>query len=128
MATKQVDRLGFDRIEIANVRRCFSANATNYKKLDKLYEKIRAIGESVKEVQAQIDAWEAPVKTLTEQKLGKVLSSRDILLAHTEWDKFVEIHPEYAEKAAEPTAEGALVEEAPAQEETPSEPVEEEPF
>ena len=76
MATKQVDKLGFDRIEIANVRRCFQANASNYKKLDSLYAKIRSLGEDVKSLQDIIDAWEAPVKALSEKKLGKVLSSK----------------------------------------------------
>ena len=33
---KQVDVLGFDRMEIANVRRCYAANKVNYTKLNKL--------------------------------------------------------------------------------------------
>ena len=37
---KQVDVLGFDRMEIANVRRCYAANKVNYTKLNKLYKKL----------------------------------------------------------------------------------------
>lgn len=105
MATKQVDRLGFDRIEIANVRRCYQANASNYAKLEKLYAKVRALGDDIKQLQDIIDSWEAPVQKLTESKLGKALSSKEVLLAHNEWDKFVELHPEYATSQPEATIE-----------------------
>lgn len=104
-ATKQVDALGFDRMEIANVRRCYAANKTNYAKLNKLYEKVAAISKDVETLKAQINAWDGPVLQMSKEKLGVELSSEEILLAHTDFEKFCEVHPEFKKEAPEATAE-----------------------
>lgn len=102
---KQVDVLGFDRMEIANVRRSYGANKVNYSKLNKLYEKAGALKTQIDTLLEQIKVWDAPARNLAKDKLGVELSSEEILLAHTEPEKFFELHPEL--KREEPVAEDA---------------------
>lgn len=102
---KQVDALGFDRMEIANVRRSYGANKVNYSKLNKLYEKAAALKGQIDSLTEQIKVWDAPARALALEKVGVELSSEEILLAHTEPEKFFEIHPEL--KPEEPLAEAA---------------------
>lgn len=91
---KQVDVLGFDRMEIANVRRSYGANKVNYSKLNKLYEKAGALKLAIDTLLEQIKVWDAPARALALEKVGVELSSEEILLAHTEPEKFFEVHPE----------------------------------
>ena len=91
---KQVDVLGFDRMEIANVRRAYGANKVNYSKLNKLYEKAAALKAQIDLLNDQIKIWDAPVRALALEKVGAELSSEEILLAHTDAEKFFEVHPE----------------------------------
>lgn len=102
---KQVDVLGFDRMEIANVRRAYGANKVNYSKLNKLYEKAAALKTQIDSLLEAIKTWDAPARNLAKEKLGVELSSEEILLAHIEPEKFFEIHPEL--KPEEPVAEAA---------------------
>ena len=97
---KQVDVLGFDRMEIANVRRAYGANKVNYGKLNKLYEKATALKGQIDSLLEQIKVWDAPARALALEKVGVELSSEEILLAHTEPEKFFEIHPELKREAA----------------------------
>lgn len=91
---KQVDALGFDRMEIANVRRAYGANKVNYTKLNKLYEKAKALKEQIDAVNEAIKVWDAPARKLAVEKVGVELSSEEILIAHTEPEKFFQLHPE----------------------------------
>ena len=102
---KQVDVLGFDRMEIANVRRSYGANKVNYSKLNKLYEKAAALKGQIDSLTEQIKVWDAPARALALEKVGVELSSEEILLAHTEPEKFFEIYQEI--KREEPIAEAA---------------------
>lgn len=102
---KQVDVLGFSRMEIANVRRAYGANKLNYTKLNKLYEKAANLKAEIDAVQDQIKQWDAPVRALSQEKVGVELSSEEILLAHTEPERFFLLHPEL--KPEEPLAEAA---------------------
>lgn len=118
---KQVDALGFDRMEIANVRRSYGANKVNYSKLNKLYEKAAELKTKIDGLLEQIKVWDAPARALALEKVGVELSSEEILLAHTEPEKFFETHPELrpaesAQEATEETAheEGGEGQEAPA--------------
>lgn len=97
---KQVDVLGFDRMEIANVRRSYGANKVNYSKLNKLYEKATALKGQIDSLLEQIKVWDAPARALALEKVGVELSSEEILLAHTEPEKFFEVHPELRRAAA----------------------------
>ena len=108
---KQVDVLGFDRMEIANVRRAYGANKVNYSKLNKLYEKATELKTKIDATKEAIKVWDAPARALAMEKVGVELSSEEILLAHTEPEKFFEVHPELrretvVEETQETTDEG----------------------
>lgn len=103
---KQVDVLGFDRMEIANVRRSYAANKGNYTKLNKLYEKAAALKASIDAIKEAIKAWDAPARALALSKVGIELTSEEILLAHTEPEKFFELYPNLRPESSVP-AEGA---------------------
>ena len=66
----------------------------NYSKLNKLYEKAAALKAQIDSLLEQIKVWDAPARALALEKVGVELSSEEILLAHTEPEKFFEIHPE----------------------------------
>ena len=119
---KQVDVLGFDRMEIANVRRAYGANKVNYSKLAKLYEKAAVLKQSIDSLNEQIKVWDAPARALALEKVGVELTSEEILLAHTEPEKFFEIHPELLRPAAsaEEAPEAPEAVEEPAHEESPA--------
>lgn len=91
---KQVDVLGFDRMEIANVRRSYAANKVNYSKLNKLYEKATELKTKIDAIKEAIKVWDAPARALALEKVGVELSSEEILLAHTNPEKFFQLHPE----------------------------------
>lgn len=91
---KQVDVLGFDRMEIANVRRAYGANKVNYSKLNKLYEKATELKTKIDAIKEAIKVWDAPARALAVEKVGVELSSEEILLAHTDPEKFFQLHPE----------------------------------
>lgn len=115
---KQVDALGFDRMEIANVRRAYGANKVNYSKLNKLYEKAAELKTKIDGLLEAIRVWDAPARALAVEKVGVELSSEEILLAHEDINKFYEIHPEMkpAEETGTAEAEQAPVAEPEAQE------------
>ena len=127
--TKQVDKLGFDRMEIANIKRCFQANSLHYKKIDKLMAKVRELGAAIEAEEKLTESWEAPVKTLTEQKLGFVMSSRDVLAAHADFNAFIESNPKVKQELEEhgfvfnttEEAETSVQPEVESSEETPEE-------
>ena len=91
---KQVDVLGFDRMEIANVRRAYGANKVNYSKLNKLYEKATELKTKIDAIKEAIKVWDAPARALALEKVGVELSSEEILIAHTDPEKFFHLHPE----------------------------------
>ena len=107
---KQVDALGFDRMEIANVRRCYMANKVNYKKLDKLYQEATQLKAKIDSLTKIIETWDAPARQLAKDKLGVELSSEDIMLAHDDIQKFYELHPEMLPNEEQPEAEGETAE------------------
>lgn len=113
---KQVDVLGFDRMEIANVRRAYGANKVNYSKLNKLYEKATELKTKIDALKEAIKVWDAPARALAVEKVGVELSSEEILLAHTEPEKFFQIHPELRRETVveEVQEEDMTLHEAPA--------------
>lgn len=118
---KQVDVLGFDRMEIANVRRAYGANKVNYSKLNKLYEKATELKPKIDALKEAIKVWDAPARALAMEKVGVELSSEEILLAHTEPEKFFQIHPELRRETVveEVQEEDVTLHEAPAIDDEP---------
>ena len=126
---KKVDALGFDRFQIASVRRAFQSNALTYKKMDGIAAKIKELGAQYDALEAQTQAWEAPAKQISKEVLGIELNSRQILAAHENPEAFFAEHPELkpaAEQQEETPADGgdnaAPAEEAPAEEAAPETP------
>lgn len=127
--TKNVDALGFDKWQIADVRRAYQSNKSIYTKMNKIAEKIEALGKDYNDLKAQTEAWEGPVKIITQKVLGMDLTSQEVLAYHKEPKLFVERYSEHPmvaeilERLAEPIPEDAPVEESPAEEavfETPA--------
>ena len=118
---KQVDVLGFDHMEIANVRRAYGANKVNYSKLNKLYEKATELKTKIDALKEAIKVWDAPARALALEKVGVELSSEEILLAHTNPEKFFQLHPELRRETVveEVQDEDATLHEAPVSEEGP---------
>ena len=112
--TKNVDALGFDKWQIADVRRAFASNKPTYTKLNKIAEKMNALGEEYKSLMNQLEAWEGPVKIITQKVLGIDLTSQEVLAYHADPKLFAKNYPEH------PLSASLLAEETPA-EETPVE-------
>lgn len=91
---KKVDALGFDRFQIASVRRAFQSNALTYKKMDGIAAKIKELGAKYDALEAETQAWEAPAKQISKEVLGIELNSRQILAAHENPEAFFAEHPE----------------------------------
>ena len=94
-STKKVDALGFDKWQIADIRRANSSNRTVYNKLNKLAEKIHKLGAEYKELEQQLAAWEGPVKIITQKVLGLELNSQEVLAFHVNPYLFMERFPEH---------------------------------
>lgn len=129
---KKVDALGFDRFQIASVRRAFQSNALTYKKMDGIAAKIKELGAQYDALEAQTQAWEAPAKQISKEVLGIELNSRQILAAHENPEAFFAEHPELKPAAEQPedVNEGGPageVKEAPAEEAAPEAPAAETP-
>ena len=123
---KQVDVLGFDRMEIANVRRAYGANKVNYSKLNKLYEKATELKTKIDATKEAIKVWDAPARALAMEKVGIELSSEEILLAHTDPERFFQLHPELKRESEDTVAQteeryedDTTLHEAPVSEEGP---------
>lgn len=111
--------LNLGRFELRQVKNAYNSNNTNYKKLAKLYEKVRALGAEIDVIKSMIDSWEAPIKHLSQSKFGVELTSQEILLSYSDPEKFLAEHPEFntATADAEPEeSEEQETEEKPAQE------------
>lgn len=122
--TKSVDALGFDRFQIAAIRRAYDSNKRLYKQMDTLTERIKALAAQYANLEEQAKTWEAPARTISMQVLGVELSPREILAAHADPQAFFEQHPELA------TQEPVVTDEPEGQETPSSEPEvpEEDPF
>lgn len=94
--TRKVDALGFDKFEIANIRRCAAANKANYKKIDSIKEKILQYGKMLDSAEALAETWDAPAKQMSKEKLGVELTAREIMFFHDNPEKLYEVYPQAA--------------------------------
>ena len=99
---KKVDALGFDKFELANVKRCAAANKSNYKKIDALKERILALGKLLRDAEALAETWDAPAKQMSMSKLGIELTAREIVYYHNNPEQ---LHIDFPELAAVPEAQ-----------------------
>lgn len=93
--TKNVDALGFDKWQIADVRRAYASNKAIYTKMNKLAEKITALVAEYDAKKAELEAWEGPVKLITQKVLGMDLTSQEVLAYHKEPHLFAEKYPDH---------------------------------
>lgn len=109
--TKNVDALGFDKWQIADVRRAYASNKTTYTKMNRLAEKINKLAEEYNLQKAQLEAWEGPVKIITQKVLGMELTSQEVLAYHKEPKLFADRFPEHPATPAilEAIASGEIV-------------------
>ena len=132
ITTKKVDALGFDKWQIADIKRAYRSNSMSYTKMERLKAKIDALIAQFKEEEAKTEAWEGPVKVITNNVLGMELTSLEVLRYHEHPEEFYAKYPEHplsiaaasgapvgdATPAETPAAPEALAEEA----EQPTEP------
>lgn len=112
---KKVDALGFDKFELANIKRCAAANKSNYKKIDAIKEKILKLGKDLEAAEALADTWDAPAKQMSKDKLGVELSAREIVYYHNNPEQLYADFPELAASEPENAPEAAPEEDVPEQ-------------
>ena len=134
--TKSVDALGFDKWQIADIRRAYQSNKPTYVKIAKLKEKIAGLGELYNQYKAELEAWEGPVKLITQKVLGMEISSEEVMAFHACPEAFYAKYPEHplsvaanqasqtpVVEAPEVSEEAVVSEEVPAEEPQAEEPV-----
>jgi len=114
IVTKKVDALGFDRNQIASIRRAYASNKMNYKKMDVISEKIQELYKKYEALEKMTESWDAPAKQLSKEILGVELTSREILAAHENPEEFFASHPRQSsgEDEAAPVDEPVPAEES----------------
>lgn len=98
--TKNVDALGFDKWQIADVRRAYQSNKTTYTKMNRLAEKINALAAEYNAQKAELEAWEGPVKIISQKVLGMELTSQEVLAYHKDPALFAQRYPDHPVSAA----------------------------
>lgn len=93
---KKVDALGFDKFELANIKRCAAANKSNYKKIDAIKERILKLGKELEAAEALADTWDAPAKQMSKDKIGVELTAREIVYYHSNPEQLYVDFPELA--------------------------------
>lgn len=131
--TKNVDALGFDKWQIADVRRAYASNKATYTKLKRVSDKITALGAEYDSLMSQLEAWEGPVKIITQKVLGVDLTSQEVLAYHANPNQFALDYPDHPKSAellaasGTPATEPETTESAPA-ESAPAESTENDPL
>lgn len=117
ITTKKVDALGFDKWQIADIKRAYRSNSMSYTKMGRLKTKIDALIEEFEAERAKTEAWEGPVKVITNNVLGMELTSLEVLRYHEHPEEFYAKYPEHPLSIAVASAGTA----APANDATPAE-------
>lgn len=124
--TKNVDALGFDKWQIADVRRAYQSNKSTYTKMARVEDKIKKLADEYNGLKAELEAWEGPVKVISNKVLGMELTSQEVLAYHVNPQEFYNRYPEHplsveaAQQAPEiPQEEETQPAETPVEEATP---------
>lgn len=108
--TKKVDALGFDKFQIANVKRAYAANKVTYRKMDTIADKIHKLHEQYEALRAETESFEGAVKKITQRVLGMDLTSREVLAYHENPSLFAQNHPDHPLSASIREMSGVTVE------------------
>lgn len=93
---KQLDCLGFDRMQLAAIKRNYQNNKPLYVKMNKLAKKINAAIEEHHRLQADATASDLYTRNLAKRVTGYDLTSDAVLEFHANpeaWEKFKAEHP-----------------------------------
>ena len=93
---KQLDCLGFDRMQLAAIKRNYQNNKPLYDKMNKLAKKINAAIEEHHQLQADAAASDLYTRNLAKRVTGYDLTSDAVLEFHANpeaWEKFKAEHP-----------------------------------
>jgi hypothetical protein len=93
---KQLDCLGFDRMQLAAIKRNYQNNKPLYVKMNKLAKKINAAIEEHHQLQADAAASDLYTRNLAKRVTGYDLTSDAVLDFHANpeaWEKFKAEHP-----------------------------------
>lgn len=93
---KQLDCLGFDRMQLAAIKRNYQNNKPLYVKMNKLAKKINASIEEHHQLQADAAASDLYTRNLAKRVTGYDLTSDAVLEFHANpeaWEKFKAEHP-----------------------------------
>lgn len=93
---KQLDCLGFDRMQLAAIKRNYQNNKPLYVKMNKLAKKINAAIEEHRQLQADAAASDLYTRNLAKRITGYDLTSDAVLEFHANpeaWEKFKAEHP-----------------------------------
>lgn len=95
ITTKKVDALGFDKWQIADIKRAYRSNSMTYNRMKRLKERINVLIAEFDAEKAKTEAWEAPVKLITNNVLGMELTSLEVLRFHEHPEEFYAAYPEH---------------------------------
>ena len=95
ITTKKVDALGFDKWQIADIKRAYRSNSMTYNKMKRLKERINGLIAEFDAEKAKTEAWEGPVKLITNNVLGMELTSLEVLRFHEHPEEFYAAYPEH---------------------------------
>lgn len=124
ITTKKVDALGFDKWQIADIKRAFKSNSMSYARMSRLKAKIDALILEFDAEKAKTEAWEAPVKVITNKVLDMDLTSLEVLRYHEHPEEFFEKYPEHQLSIANADATDTTAPEAVEEDPMPEEPAE----
>lgn len=91
---KAVDKtnvMGFDRYQIAAIKRTAANNKLQLKKANKIADKIIELDKQLDTIKNAIDMWETPIKQLSQKVTGYELTSNEILSMYKDeeaWNKY----------------------------------------
>lgn len=95
ITTKKVDALGFDKWQIADIKRAYRSNSMTYNRMKRLKERINVLIAEFDAEKTKTEAWEAPVKLITNNVLGMELTSLEVLRFHEHPEEFYAAYPEH---------------------------------
>lgn len=90
-AMDKTNVMGFDRYQIAAIKRTAANNKLQLKKANKIADKIIELNKQLDTINNAIDMWETPIKKLSQKVTGYELTSNEILSMYKDeeaWNKY----------------------------------------
>lgn len=90
-AMDKTNVMGFDRYQIAAIKRTAANNKLQLKKANKISDKINELNKQLDTINNAIGMWETPIKQLSKKVTGYELTSNEILSMYKDeeaWNKY----------------------------------------